>query len=590
MPPVPTQTDPAAVASNGETNSATIGYGEESAEASPHSNSLHNRSGHREHGDRGFSRQVSASEAAEKSGTGLTAPAYLRWIEIPFRVTDSVTGLQLPEATGWGMDSAGRGPLNQVGSYVGAGILRLATVEAQGGKVKGFKPSSLLTLFTSVIGVIAALSMPIVGAVVDHTHYRRMMGVISGILSVAFIGGQIAISENNWFTILVIDACQTLVYLVHTTSVFAYLPDLSLDQDVIANYTSQFNIRQYCGQFVFVSLVIISGEARGADRTVESTVQTAKDAAGIAFGFGSLLIGYAWLFLFRDRPALSKVPEGSTLVTTGFVQVGKTARIIIANYRALKWFMISLLWSPEAGAGVVLSIAVTLLTITIKLSAHEIAITSLMLMIGNLAGSLFSKKVCALINPLNSYRMGMMCLGTLIACATLYLDGPRKVKESYLTALGWGVAMGWTYPSQRVLFCTLIPKGQETEMMGLFVFVGQILGWLPSLLFTIMNEKGVPLQYGLTLVGGFCVAAVVFTLPMGNYDEACRQASVASEQKLTAVVHATAHNQAVADEKLESLEEENGKASTAMTLSGTEESAPKITEEDSALKTEDVEA
>ena len=210
-------------------------------------------------------RQVSVSEAAEKSGVTITAPGYIRWLEYPFRVKDPVAGITLPEATGWGMDSAGRGPLNQVGSYVGPAILRLAKAEASNlgqSKVYGFKPSSLLTLCTSLIGIIAAFMMPVVGAVVDHTQYRRLLGVVSGVLSVAFIGGQIAISQDNWFIMLIIDACQTLVFLVHTTSVFAYLPDLSLDQTVIAHYTSAFNIRQYCGQFIYVAFVIICGEAR----------------------------------------------------------------------------------------------------------------------------------------------------------------------------------------------------------------------------------------------------------------------------------------------------------------------------------------
>jgi phytanoyl-CoA hydroxylase len=455
--------------------------------------------------------------------------------------------------------------------------LRLATREADGGSVYGFKPSSLLTLFTSLIGVVAAIMMPIVGAVVDHTSHRRLMGVLSGVLSVAFIGGQIAISQDNWFTMLLIDACQTLVYLVHTTSVFAYLPDLSLDQNVIAKYTSQFNIRQYCGQFTFVSLVVICGEIRGTDRTIESTVQTAKDAAGIAFAFGALFIGYAWIFLFRDRPALSKVPEGSNLITTGFKQVSRTAKVILAEYRSLKWFMLSLLWSPEAGAGVVLSIAVTFLTVSIKLTGQEIAITSLLLMIGNLFGSLVSRKMCALVNPLNSYRMGLSFLAAAISCSFLYLTGPRKVGETYLTGLVWGAAMGWTYPSQRVLFCTLIPKGQETEMMGLFVFVGQILGWLPSLIFTIMNEKGIPLEYGLALVGGFCALAVLFTLPMGSYENACRQAAEDSESKLNAVVHATAHHLAITSD-----DKEKAKAATV-----DEESAPKMSE-DGQISEEDV--
>ena len=206
-------------------NSPAVGYGDDGNKSSGSiSTAVPAEHQHHHHT---LMRQVSVSEAAEKSGAGIHAPAFIRWVELPFRVRDPVAGIVLPEATGWGMDSAGRGPLNQVGSYVGSAILRLALRDADGGKVYGFKPSSLLTLFTSVIGVVAAVMMPIVGAVVDHTRYRRAMGIISGVLSVAFIGGQIAISEDNWFTMLIIDACQTLVYLVHTTSVFAYLPDLS---------------------------------------------------------------------------------------------------------------------------------------------------------------------------------------------------------------------------------------------------------------------------------------------------------------------------------------------------------------------------
>jgi MFS-type transporter involved in bile tolerance (Atg22 family) len=316
--------------------------------------------------DAGFHRQSSVSEAAEASGSGSNAPVWLSWLEWPFHVSDSKTAsIMLPEVAGWGMNSAGRGPLNQVGGYVGTAILRLATKSAGcktvacNKKIYGFMPSSLLTLTTSIVGVIAAFLMPIVGAVVDHTQYRRFMGIVSGFLSVVLIGAQISISANNWFIMLIIDAIQTFVYVVHTTAVFAYLPDLSLDQEVISHYTSRFNMHQYASQFVFVTLILIAGIAHGTDKSIESTVRTAREGAAIAFSFGVVFIGYSWTFLFRPRPALSRVPPGSTLLTAGFKQVQSTMTVVWQKYRHLRWFMISLLFSPEAGAGVVLSIAVT---------------------------------------------------------------------------------------------------------------------------------------------------------------------------------------------------------------------------------------
>ena len=493
-------------------------------------------------------RQVSVSEAAELNGLGVNAPVWLKWFELPFQVKDpsEEESSYLPEATGWAMDSVGRGPLNQVGSYVGNAILRLAAEDAGCEKLAnctktthGFKPSSLLTATTSIIGVISALLMPIVGAVVDHTPYRRILGISSGFLAVALIGAQIFINEDNWFGMLVVDAVQTFVFLVHTTSVFAYLPDLSLDQDVISHYTSRFNTRQYVGQFFYLVLVIISGKARGTDRSISSSVQTARDSAGIAVGFGCLFMGYAWLFLFRERPALSKIPEGSTLLTAGFKRIGKTCHKVWKDYRHLRWFMASLLFSPEAGAGVVLSIAVTFVTVFMKFSGQEIAKASLCLMTGNMFGSMISKWVSKMVNPLNSYRLGMFSLGVGLVLGFFVMTGPERRGSVFGMAGAWVVSMGWAYPSQRVLFCTLIPKGQETECMGLFVFTGQILGWLPSLIFTIMNENNVSIRWGLPLVGFFCFTAVILTLPMGNYEEAKRLVANDSKEKLKEVVDAT---------------------------------------------------
>eukprot|EP00527_Entomoneis_sp_CCMP2396_P003105 CAMPEP_0198136950 /NCGR_PEP_ID=MMETSP1443-20131203/491_1 /TAXON_ID=186043 /ORGANISM="Entomoneis sp., Strain CCMP2396" /LENGTH=550 /DNA_ID=CAMNT_0043798257 /DNA_START=114 /DNA_END=1766 /DNA_ORIENTATION=+ len=491
-----------------------------------------------------YHRQMSVSEAAESSGAGLNAPSWLAWFEYPFAVPDPDTGKKLPEATGWAMDSVGRGPLNQVGSYTGSAILRAAIREAGcfDCTTHGFKPSSLLTLMTSIVGVIAAILMPIVGAVVDHTAHRRMLGVVSGFLAVALIGAQIFITEDNWFGMLIIDAVQTFAFLVHTTTVFAYLPDLTLDQNVLSHYTSRFNLRQYVGQFIFVSLVIIAGEARGADRSVESSLQTAKDSAGMAFGYGALFLGYAWTFLFRERPPLSKIPEGSNMLTSGFNRILETSGKVWRDYNHLRWFMASLLFSPEAGAGVVLSIAITFLTVFMKFSGVEIAKSSLCLMAGNVLGSLISKWLCRVINPLNSYRIGLTTLGASIGLSVLILTGPERRDYVYGFAAFWGVTMGWTYPSQRVLFCTLIPKGQETEFMGLFVFTGQIMGWVPSLIVTIMNENDVDIRYSLAIVGIFCIAAVILTIPMGSYEHAVKMVAEDSQEKLREVVEATSRH------------------------------------------------
>ena len=491
-------------------------------------------------------RKISISEAVEGNGSGHTnAPSWISWLELPFQVADPVTSRKLPEATGWAMDSAGRGPLNLVGSYVGTAILRLAIMEAGGpdNPVKwGLKPSSLLTLMSSVIGVVAALFMPITGAMIDHTSHRRLLGIVSGIFAVGLIGVQMSISveRNNWFFILVIDTIQTFALLVHYCASLAYLPDLTTDQEVLSHYASRFNFRQYIVHFGYVAMVVIMTKLRGNYDAVSlgATVQTARDAAIWAFSLGFLFIGYSWTFLFRHRPALSRIPEGSNLITAGFVQLRQTASKITSKYHTLRVFMFSMLWSPEAGAGVVLSITVTFLTVEMQFTGVDIAKASLILMASTAIGSLVSKVANRIVNPLNSYRLGLTWLGISFGVSMFVFTGPERKASVYGFSALWGIGLGWTYPTQRVLQCSLIPKGQETEMMGLFTFVGQVLGWVPTLIVTLMNENDIDRKWSIMVLCVFCLFAVFCTFFMGDYAEACALVERDSEGKRKEVVEA----------------------------------------------------
>jgi len=417
-------------------------------------------------------RKLSVSQSANEASGGWNAPWFLSFIEYPFHVKDPVDGTKLPEAAGWGMDSAARGPLNQIGGYVGSAIIRLAAKDVGCVSPRGcdiavrggiLKPSSLLTATSTIVGIVGAILMPFVGAIVDHTTHRKLLGITSGFLVVLVAGLQIMISvePNNWLFILILDAIGSFGLLVHTTAVFSYLPDLTTDEDSIPKYTAAFTVRQYSAQLVFGTLLLLANKVRGADRSLESAVQTAKDGSGIAFGFGCLFIGYAWLFLFRKRPPLSQVPEGQSLVTTGFVQVKNTSTRIWKNYSALKWFMISLLFSPEAGAGVVLSIVVSFLTVDVKISSTELAYLSLILMACNIVGAILSKWVTRKMNPLNSYRAGLLFLALSIGVSTAIIKGPDDRKAAIGTyEVAWYLDRILRLPANLCypIFCTPIVR------------------------------------------------------------------------------------------------------------------------------------
>ena len=348
----------------------------ESAEAPPQADALEasNGTSTSENG-RQLSRRLSISEMATKSSTRrFGPPKWLScWLEFPFRTKNIHTGEYVEEATAHAMDYSARGPINQCGSFVGSAMIRLAVVKARTAgttTVYGMKPSSVLTVASLIVNITAGFTMPFVGALVDHTNHRKIMGTVSAFIMTVAVAVQCAISADTWLAVWIFEIIGGYFLIMHQVCTMAYLPDLSHDSAEMGHYTARFMMTQYFLQTCFTLVVILASTFwKYADMDIiTSTIATARLSAGMATGIGVVLFSYSWTFLFRKRPKLRSIPDGANIFTTGFRQIAVTTKLVFKEYRALRWFMCALLFSPEAGAGVVLSIAVTFLTFHVRMT------------------------------------------------------------------------------------------------------------------------------------------------------------------------------------------------------------------------------
>lgn len=488
---------------------------------------------------REITRKMSISEMATASSSRRFAPpTWLScWLEWPFRVKNIRSGVYLEEATAHSMDYSARGPINQCGSFVGSAMIRLAGARAMATgspTLYGMKPSSVLTVASLVVNVSAGVTMPFVGALVDHTDHRKIMGTVSAIIMTVAVAVQIAISSQTWFAVWIFEIIGGYFLIMHQVCTMAYLPDLTHNSVEMGHYTARFMMNQYFVQGLYTLIVILVSSFwsyKDAD-VLTNTIATARLSAAMSTGIGVVFFGYSWTFLFRKRPKLRSVPDGSNLFLTGFQQIAVTTKFVFKEYRTLRWLMVALLFSPEAGAGVILSIAVTFLTFFVRMTVTEIAIVSIVLLFCNIPGAMLSKFMCRKINPLNSFRCAEMLFAITNALIAGTVSGPEKKNLVYLYAAMAGIAFGWMFPSQRTLTVAIIPKGKETEMMGLISFFGQILGFLPALLFTLMNERGINMRWSLSIVSYFLTASCLITFLCGSYDDAVELVAHTSESYL----------------------------------------------------------
>lgn len=429
----------------------------------------------------------------------------------------------------WTLDSAARGTVIMGGAvFISTALLKQARqaagcVEGEEchGRVYGMRPSSLLTNIVTIVGILSASTMPLVGSIVDHTRYRRQVGRTSASILTALILVQVILLRHVWFGAAIIQVFLAFTYFIHLCALYAYLPELTSDSNQLIKYTGRFIAAQYASSVVFLLVMVILLEFF----QVADVLASAWISQSLVFAVCTLFFGYSWTLLFPDRPAAQQVPEGQSILTAGFDKIYATSQTIWSRHDAIKWFLISVAFAESATAAFS-SIAITYMTDHLLFSSTENGIAILLLLLFGIPGTKVASMFTNRFNPIRSLQLCLLLWIVTTAAASLVLHGQGQQLSAYCFAAIWGLSMGWVYPTEKVLYCTIIPKGQEAELMGVYICACQILSWLPPLVFTIMNESGISMRIGLLTLNAYFLISFVILFFVGDYQEALEHARV----------------------------------------------------------------
>lgn len=454
------------------------------------------------------------------------------------------------EATGWTLDSAARG-VTVMGAavFVSTALLKLAK-EAAGcetvpedtdddsyvvpecnEKIYGMRPTSLLTNIVMISGLASASLLPLVGSLLDHTSHRRTVGRLSSACLALLILLQIYALKHAWFLAAVIQVAVAFLYSVHLCAVYAYLPELTTNTETLVAYTSRFTAAQYSASVLF--LLTMVGILKMAGIGYGQEVLAAQVSQATVFLVVTAFFGIAWWYMFQERQASHSIPEGTTLVNAGFVKLFRTAGEIVTYHTSLKWFLVSAAMTQSATTSFS-SIAITYMTDQLHFGAGENAISILLLLVFAVPGARLAQMLTKWITPIQSLKCCLLLWMIATATASFVLRGQGQEGLAYTFAAVWGLSIGWVYPTEKALYCSIIPRGQDAELMGVYIFACQILSWLPPFVFSAMNEAGFSLRAGLFSLNCFYFVsfAVLHTL-VGNYDDAVEHARTFHDGKET---------------------------------------------------------
>jgi MFS transporter, UMF1 family len=169
------------------------------------------------------------------------------------------------------------------------------------------------------------------------------------------------------------------------------------------------------------------------------------------------------------------------------------------------------------------TIMVTYLTDTLGFSSTENGIAIFSMLVGSIPGAVVAGKTVTRFNPVRSNRMATLLLAVNTIVASIVLTGREQKFVTYIVFAVWGLGVGWKWTTDRLLASILIPTGQDAELMGVYLFAGQVLTWIPPLIFTAMNEAGVDQSISIGTLSIYFVLGLIALLMISDYEKAISQ-------------------------------------------------------------------
>ena len=187
------------------------------------------------------------------------------------------------------------------------------------------------------------------------------------------------------------------------------------------------------------------------------------------------------------------------------------------------------------GTNALTLVSVTYLKEAVEFSGTEVGIMFFIVIISTIPGSALGAIVTYRTSPPTSMKLQLIFFMIVNFVAFTMMTEPENESLAYYFGILWGISLGWFYPTESLIFSMIMPKGQEAELAGFFLYCTQIIGWLPPLVFTIMNERDISLNFAgmhLNIYIAIALCGYCFMSPWSKCIDAAQTNKMLEEKML----------------------------------------------------------
>ena len=377
------------------------------------------------------------------------------------------------------------------------------------------KPSSLVTLLATISLVGTAIIMPIVGSIVDNSPHRRKLGLYSSISLCMLSFICIFMNQDALLVFALLFICVGFNLSSANVASHAYLVDWKKDHITMSQFQTRFYIARYIAYIVCVLSITIISLTLGLGEIATSRI------GQVISTISSMMVIFSWHYLFPERKAKKRLSTNDSILYAGFRELRNTFIIVSRSNPVIISFLAHISFSQAAITSVV-AISSTFMSHALEMSAGQIGVAFVLFAVCAIPGSIIGERVSQRSDPFKSLKVSLMGWCVFIPLGSLVLDSPEHFAYAYMFCVIWGTLFGWSLPVGFAAYISILPHDcRPTEMAGLLVFSTSVLSWIPTLMFTLMNESNVSMQIALLSLSLFYfISLVILVYRVGSFEDA----------------------------------------------------------------------
>jgi UMF1 family MFS transporter len=403
-----------------------------------------------------------------------------------------------------------------------ASLARSAAEAAGTGTVPFFglpvAPDSFLPYCISLSVGLQVLFLPILGAIADYSHIRKLMmqifasfGAIVTILLFLVTGGL-------WWLGGVLFILANLAFGAAVVFYNAYLPDIASEdqRDRVSSFGWAMG---YLGDAILLALNLAFfqfHEQLGVPTELAIRINLAS--AGV-WWLGFSFITWARL---RPRHARRQLPAQETYISMGFKQLGQTFKEMRNFPETLKFLGAYFLYNDGIQTVIAISstfAAAPLIQGGLELTTGDLIKVILLIQVVAFFGALFWGRLAKWISAKRAVIVSLVIWAGVVIYAYFGLKGEGRLLEFTLLGVVIAIVLGGSQAISRSLFAQMIPKGREAEFYSFYEVSERGTSWTGPLVFGLANQIFGSLRYGILSLIFYFIAGLI-VLPLVNVKKA----------------------------------------------------------------------